>query len=641
MTLFKQIVILLSFFVLILLLSIMSLNFKSASEYVQEQLYTDAQDTAASLSLSLGSAQGDEATMSTMINAVFDSGYYRHITLTDMQGNTLYKRESETASIDVPQWFLTFVALKVPSASAQVSSGWSPIAILEVTSLENNAYVQLYETFNKLLASFITISFIAFVLLYLLLHIVLKSVKKVQQQAEAISDNEFFTNDEIPFTSEFRDATIAMNTMVLKVKEIFTKEAKTLKQYHQLLYKDPVTNLANRRLLTLRLGEYIRSESKKSEGTLFFMAFEGLAHLNDTLGHQEVDKLLKTFSALLSSALPQRTNTLAARLNGTEFALLIPTLHAEESKHIAKEISLKTEMLLQEHRITSLTFHTSIIEYHSDDSLTDIFTKADYGLARCKQQESFSIFFEHDDAKLKRLAKHEWSALIAEALEEGRLALAIQPVLCNGTPYHEEVYLRLKEKDGTVLPAGSFLPVAHTLEMDVEIDKYTIDKVLASHYHLEHSIAINISSRFIKESASLQWLEKRLQESRPLKPLFFELSNNETLASIESCVLFAKMLKRHGHYFGIDKFTVHNSDLKYLQQIKPAYIKVDQGYLTDIMISHHSGIENNALHIIMESLNITLIATAIEDEESRKRMQTIGVKCFEGRHIATRYDMKH
>ena len=95
MTLFKQIAIMLSIFLIIILTTVLILNFKSANASVQDRLYEDAKNTATSLSLSLGSANGDISMMSTMINANFDSGTYRYISLVDVDGELIYDRKNE------------------------------------------------------------------------------------------------------------------------------------------------------------------------------------------------------------------------------------------------------------------------------------------------------------------------------------------------------------------------------------------------------------------------------------------------------------------------------------------------------------------------------------------------------------------
>jgi len=92
MTFFKQIAVMLSIFLLVLLTTVLALNFISANQSVQDRLYEDAKNTASSLSLSLGSANGDLSMMSTMINANFDSGNYLYISLVDVD-NKYYMKE--------------------------------------------------------------------------------------------------------------------------------------------------------------------------------------------------------------------------------------------------------------------------------------------------------------------------------------------------------------------------------------------------------------------------------------------------------------------------------------------------------------------------------------------------------------------
>ena len=108
MTLFKQIAILLSIFLLIVLTTVLTLNFQSANESAQDRLYEDAKNTATSLSLSLGSANGDISMMSTMINANFDSGNYRYISLVDVDNTLIYDRSIESDLSNIPNWFFKY-----------------------------------------------------------------------------------------------------------------------------------------------------------------------------------------------------------------------------------------------------------------------------------------------------------------------------------------------------------------------------------------------------------------------------------------------------------------------------------------------------------------------------------------------------
>ncbi len=170
MTLFKQIALMLSLFLLIILTTVLVLNFQSANKGVQERLYDDAKNTATSLSLSLGSANGDISMMSTMINANFDSGNYRHITLVDIDDKIIYDRKTESDLSGVPKWFVLLTNLEAPVAHANVSAGWRQVGILNVQSDATYAYKQLYAILIDLLASFALIATAALGILHLLLH---------------------------------------------------------------------------------------------------------------------------------------------------------------------------------------------------------------------------------------------------------------------------------------------------------------------------------------------------------------------------------------------------------------------------------------------------------------------------------------
>jgi methyl-accepting chemotaxis protein len=230
MTLFRQIAMLLSIFLMILLLTVLTLNFKNASESVSQRLYEDAKNTASSLSLSLASANGDISMMSIMIDANFDSGHYGYISLVDVDDELLHERKTQKDMPDIPAWFLNAVDLQAPVALANVSAGWNPIGILNVQSNVSYAYTQLYTILKSLFISFSILSAIGLVVLNSVLIIILKPLKKVQLQAEAVVRNEFVVEDTNIFTKEFRDVVVGMNTMVLKAKAMFDKGNKALKK---------------------------------------------------------------------------------------------------------------------------------------------------------------------------------------------------------------------------------------------------------------------------------------------------------------------------------------------------------------------------------------------------------------------------
>ncbi|MDD4884499.1 LapD/MoxY N-terminal periplasmic domain-containing protein, partial [Sulfuricurvum sp.] len=294
MSLFKQMAIMLSLFLGIILISVMILNFKSATEFVQNQLYTDAKNTAHSLGLSLSKVAdpSDTSSMETMINAIYDSGYYQRIRLVDVEGKEIYTRENDVRVIDVPQWFIQWVPIQNATATSDIMIGWSRFGTLEVSGHTGNAYRQLYSTLIDLSQTFLMIGAVVFGLLYLLLSLSLKSLKRIRDQAKAIIDNEFIIEKKIPFTTEFRSVTVAMNAMVEKVRDIFERENETLRRYHELLYKDAETKLNNRRYLTAKLPDYLQSDASLSSGVYVMVSIDDIDRLKREKGYERYSKLI-------------------------------------------------------------------------------------------------------------------------------------------------------------------------------------------------------------------------------------------------------------------------------------------------------------------------------------------------------------
>lgn len=181
------------------------------------------------------------------------------------------------------------------------------------------------------------------------------------------------------------------------------------------------------------------------------------------------------------------------------------------------------------------------------------------------------------------------------------------------------------------MPAATFMPLVHQMNLDTQLDRQIISYALK---HLEQSqerLALNISLPFIKDALNIQWLQQLI--SNCSQPLSFELSNHDLLTSVDTAISFSRSIRESGHIFGIDRFTVDDSNLHYLQAINPSYIKIDSHYLHD-MICDETGIQNNALKIMIQSLDIKIIATSIEDESIKDTLTKAGITHFQGSLLA-------
>lgn len=647
MSLFKQLSIMLTLFLGIILASVMILNFKTATEFVQNQLYTDAKNTSHSLGLSLSKVADpqDTSTMDTMINAIFDSGYYEHISLKDVDGKVLYERKTDVVVSDVPLWFIGIVPIQSSTASSDIMMGWSRFGTLEVRGHTGNAYLQLYSTLIELVKTFLILGAIVFAFLYLLLSLSLKSLKRIGDQANGIIENQFIFENKIPFTTEFRSVTVAMNAMVGKVKDIFERENETLRRYHELLYKDSESKLYNRRYLIAKLPDYLQADTVFSSGAYGLFSFDELDRFKKELGYEAYQTIISTFAEILSDEFSSDLHTLIARLNESDFFVVIPSEEPFEIMSRAQKVMNKIrEVIISDYEsvLNYLVIGCSVGNYTEHDTLKSLFSRADNSVTQAKLRENFFIDVTTEGKNSLVLGREEWRNELLLSMEESRILLAFQSViyLHDGVNdiLHEEIFLRLLDKEGTIHSAGYFVPIATSLGLVDMLDRTMITQVL-KHFNDGKSItpiAVNLSADFVKKYTNMQWLRSQLEifSRNNSVQLWFEVSNSIALSEIEALKALSTMLKHFGHRFGIDHFILPESGASYLQIISPDYVKANAEYLCDMMIDQENGNARESLNNLTKSLGISIVAIMIENAQQMETLKSLGITRFQGSFVA-------
>ena len=630
MTLFKQIALLVSLLLLLLLGTVLVLNFTNTTASVQEQLYEDAKNTASSLSLSLGTAGGDESIMSTMINANFDSGHYKRIALYDMDEQLVYERTVERPVTEVPAWFLSWVTIDIPVATAQVSSGWSPIGILTVQSDNVYAYVLLYNSLIGLLVLFGTLFAVGLVVLHLVLHTVLKPLTRVQQQAEAILNNEFIIQEKIPYTTEFRHVVFGMNAMISKVKEIFEKGNKAMRHNRQLLYNDPVTKLYNRRYLMMKFPTFLGEDSFYDYGAIALFRLHGALEANKLIGHQRVDELFAALGSLIQSRGEDHKDIIAARLNGTEFALLLPDCDGNEGLEIADQVCKATQMMLMHYGLDkSDTFgiNAGVYRYSRDQGVGDILSKADYALAQANLMPHGQAYHyvTHDVDSI--MGKEAWRGVITDAMERQSFDLAFWPVFDTRakTLRHSVMTFSLKDAEEHSYSYGKFIAPVISLGLEPAVYLHVIEQLLLRDDRT--ACSVRLPSSFMNHPNLFSELNSLFEryENRRHGTIVFELPDTLIVENLDLVLQFAGLFKRFGFGFGINQFTGESKNYSFLQEFKPAYIKANAAFLLD-----QSPQSMSTLQIVTDTLGIELIAESVMDAAQLEKLAESGIFTIQG-----------
>ena len=644
MTLFKQMALTLTLFLTTILLYMMVLNFQTATAFVQNHLYTNSNNTAHSLGLSLSKIAdpNDTASMETMINAIYDSGYYEKITLTLVDGKEVYTRTTDVYVSDVPQWFISKVKIVNAIAFSDIMMGWNRFGRLEISGHTGHAYKQLYDTFKELIQTFIVSGFFILAILYVLLSMSLKSLRQIRAQAQGIIENHFIIESKMPFTTEFRSVTVAMNAMVKKVKDIFERENETLIQYQELLYKDSESKLYNRRYLLTKLPEYLKFNTHLSQGLYDMLSIDELDRFKKEHGYDEYARFIESIAEKLNHCTELSEGSFLVRLNEGEFFLILPCCELTVLKVQCDELLRDLQKELDTDSLSYLVIGLGIGEYSEKDTVKTLLSRGDLNVAQAKQNEDFGLCVETSNASTLVLSRDEWRQELLQAFKTESFIFAAQNAMHfeaeQTSLLHQEIFVRLKRYDRSIHSAGVFIPMATTLGLVDEIDRYMITKMfdsLASE-RCVYPVALNLGAEFIKKYVNMEWLKENLSRLTPQKRarISFEVSHTIALHNIEAMISLASTLRAFGCRLGIDNYTIPEEGVFSLSIIRPHYIKSTFGYLKDMMIETHTGKIKESIHNVASSLGFDIIVTNVETQEELEMMQKWGFYDAQGRFVS-------
>jgi EAL domain-containing protein (putative c-di-GMP-specific phosphodiesterase class I) len=630
MTLFKQLAMMLSLFLLIILMTVTALNFTSAIENAEQQLYSDAENTAASLSLSLAAAKGDESTMATMINANFDSGHYRRIALENMRGEVIHERLSDICKPDLPGWFTALVHIDVPAASAQVSSGWMVIGRLNVENDLSLTYQMLYSSFKSLLLSFAFFAAASISALHLLLYAILSPLRELQQQAEAIGRNEFRYQDTLPFTKEFREIVVTMNAMVKKIENSFKMGSRAMQRNRRLLYTEKLPRLYNEHYLMLKCQEEFMGSSEYDGGAVLVAELSDLDIAVEKLGEATTEELLTELAAFLIERASGAAKSVAARLSKTRFALLMPGSNEAEALGIAAAVRETFRERIAFYGID--TCHCEVLAgvyaFGPNEECRSFIEKAIAGVQGAQTAAPGSLQNQQE------LTQERWEELIAAALKEERFGYHVRNVIetRHNAIYDRSITIVMKSEEGGEYPYGRFIAPA-----------VKAHKVFEIYLQVIRALVKNFTERDKKGRYTFSFAKTLLLEERTFSSLEEEFRNFDNTHDLDFCIelpesfivenpgmagRYVDLIKAHGYRFGIGEFSAQSDDLDYLQRFRPEFIKVSKLYLLD-MVTRSSPLLNSLL-MAAGSLGIRVIATGVSTPEELETIREAHIDIVQG-----------
>lgn len=619
------------------LIIVLRINFNTAREFTANESYLNTKNNANMLALTLSAGPMDEDLMKTSINAMFDGGYFESISLFRQDGTLVYEKREPVVIHGVPPFFITHIDLVVPEVEAKVMNGWNIFGTLKIKGHPGSSYIKLWETLVQLCLQFFVLGILVlFISIFGLRHL-LGALEKIKHQAEAISNNDFIINQEIPRTPELKKVVLAMNTMVKKVQSVYEHNLENLSKYQKLRYQDKITGLHNRASFIEQFAEEIGDKHPQAWGHVVILSLTGVEEIEASGNRLLVQKIFKEMADVLDTRTKRSVpKAKVYRFPRREFAAILPDTQAKEVMNLVEEVITRFLSEKDKDIPDTINVYAGASPYDKNDDVGMVLSRADYALSEAKIGHSGTVKIFEDESFQKALGKQEWKTLIDIAFSQNHFFLTAQPVRSDSGEFHREVFVNMVDQEGIQRKANLFIPMITALGLASKLDRYIVEEAAAFLQENQESVlAVNIATEFCRDHQAVAWLRQFLSDKKNLADhLLFEIHENTLINFPEICFDFAGLITGKGFKLGIDRFTMHDLSLKALDKIKPYYIKIERDYLEVFDDPQKADMVLNSLFTITQSLSIKLIATKIENQTQRLELAAKNIAYFQGHGIA-------
>ncbi|MBQ0798191.1 MAG: EAL domain-containing protein [Porticoccaceae bacterium] len=411
----------------------------------------------------------------------------------------------------------------------------------------------------------------------------------------------------------------------------------------QLAYYDPLTGLANRRLLLDRLQQACaHAERKRIAGALLFVDLDHFKIINDSLGHKTGDYLLQQIANRLTAML--REEDTVARLGGDEFVVILPELSLDgaQAAHEAQNVAEKIIAVLGEGYELAGQWHQlrasiGIALFPRDGSGDTVLDHADTAMYKAKNMGRNSIAFYEPLLQQQADARLALERDLNRALDLRQMQLYFQPqVDSQGSIIGAEALLRwLHPERGLVLP-DAFIPIAEDNGLMVEFGEWVLREACSqlarwTKRGVDLRITINISLRQFGAEGFLDTVASSLADhSIPKGRLMMEVTEALLVEHTDKTAEVFQQLKALGVGIAIDNFGAGYSSLHDLQRLPIDRLKVDSRYIKDVVNVDGDQTLMQAMFNLARDFNLEVLAERVETQEQFEFLRARECACYQG-----------
>lgn len=608
MSLLKQLLLSVTVAILAISVGTMAFSIQAARQYLDGQLQTESENTATSLALTLSQpANQDPIAQELLMMALFDSGQFRRIRLAAPDGNVLFERtqQAKSSSGQTPAWFGKLLPLSQPKAQRAVSDGWRQVGQLTIEVDNSYALDALWRSSTRLLF-FVLIAgafwavFVALLLNWfrrVLREEIAAQVLAIGNQTSADGSLSDTQGGEATTPAPLRVAELSSVVSAIadarqRVRATAQEQSERIESLQLEVNLDPVTRLPNRKYFVNELRRALGGDAGQSatHGHVLLFRQRDLLALNTHMTRASADAWLTTVGECVNEVLTQAVHgqrAQLARLNGSDFVVLIPALEGPQAMHLVQQV----RQVLQSLRVTLdngqwCRWAYALTDYMPPNTVSDVLSRLDQALMRTESAGHAEVEYVaggDGSAANNTVGEGQWRQILAEALATSdQLSLAVHTQLCEDAHHQQaraEASLTLHDAQGQPISGALFLPVAVRLGLSADFDlRATALGLQWLEENPEQLLVIRVSLPSLAQAAFVAQLRELLQNTQASTEvrshLLLELDAHGLIAYPDEVSEFCAVVTQAGAGVGLRRLDQQPMALTHLHTLPLYYVKL-------------------------------------------------------------------
>ncbi|MBO5509004.1 MAG: EAL domain-containing protein, partial [Lachnospiraceae bacterium] len=487
---------------------------------------------------------------------------------------------------------------------------------------------------------------IAFMLSTSLTHKYTAPVYSLKKNMKEAAEGNLDVRCEIDSDDEFGQLSDSFNSMMSIISNNYEElnEAKNIleaneielkKNYHhieQLAYHDGLTGLYNRvAFMKYAYDIFHEDENQFKMHSIFFIDLDNFKNVNDTLGHDYGDMLLKQVATHLTKCISDED--ILARTGGDEFLILKKTVeNNEDLEFFAKRlIDIVKEPFYLDNETAHVSMSVGIATFPTNGlSITELIKNADIAMYNAKTSGKngycfFNSYMEDDVNKRNELAE-----VLTTVIEKGEVYLQYQPQVnvSTGRITGYEALMRIESDLLGFIPPTEFIPIAEDTGMINELGDWALYEACSFNQKLIESgfkdmrVSVNISTAQLKDNKLISTISSIPEKTgMSLDHLEIEITESVLMDSFEHNLTLINDMKRLGATIALDDFGTGYSSFNYLTQIPIDTLKIDKSFIQGICNNQKDRYIADSIISLAHKMNITVVAEGVEDVEQLTILQ--------------------